>query len=239
MYCLAWNRDGLIASGSNDQTIRFLRFDQDTSTVAGIPEDIHIHKGTVRDVVFLSSGYLCSAGAGDCVIKVYDCVAQQCIRSFADHSGQVLALSSVMENVNLILSAGHDQNLILWDLRQPESVQANKFQSPVTSVTNYNKDVCVSLIDGSLSFLDLRQLSITYQLQYLYRDECRSVCYSPSGRFVLSGSYENKIQLTDVRSKLSKAVAEHTDKVVQCRWHCSGKMFASTSVDKRVCFWQE
>lgn len=239
VYCLTWNTDGVMASGSNDQTIRLLKFDRDTSTVTGTPEDVHIHKGTVRDVVFLDNGYLSSAGAGDCAVKVYDCVAQRCIRSFASHSSQVLALSPVLDNVNLILSAGHDQNLILWDVRQPDAIQANKFSSPVTSVTNHIKDVCISLIDGSLSFLDLRQLSVKHQLQYLHRDECRSVCYSPTGNFVLSGSYEGKVQLTDAQSKLSNVAAEHADKVVQCRWHCSGKMFASTSVDKRVCFWQE
>ena len=239
IYCLTWNTDGMIASGSNDQTIRFLRFDSDSSTVIGTPEDIHIHKGTIRDVVFLKNGYLSSAGAGDCTVKVYDCLAQRCIRNFASHSSPVLALSPVMDNINLILSAGHDQNLILWDVRQPEAVQANKFSSPVTSVTNHNKDVCISLMDGSLSFLELRQLSVTHQLQYLHRDECRSVCYSPNGSYILSGSYESKIKLTDTRSKLSEVVAEHTDKVVQCKWHCSGEMFASTSVDKHVCFWQE
>jgi len=236
---LAWNTDGMIASGSNDQTIRFLRFDQDTSTVTGAPEDVRIHKGTVRDVVFLNNAYLSSAGAGDCAVKVYDCVAQQCIRNFTSHSSQVLALSSVKENVNLILSAGSDQNLMLWDLRQPEAVQVTRFTAPVTSVTNHGKDICISLMDGSLTFLELRQLSITHQLQYLYRDECRSVCYSPNGKYVLSGSYEKKIKLTDIHSRLSQIVAEHMDKVVQCRWHCSGKMFASTSVDKHVCFWKE
>lgn len=239
MYCLAWNKDGMVASGSNDQTIRFLRFDHDTSMVTGTPEDIHMHRGTVRDLIFLKNGYLSSAGAGDCAVKVYDCTAQRCVRSFASHSSQVLALSSVTENANLILSAGHDQNLVLWDIRQPEAVQANKFSAPVTSVTNFDKDVCISLVDGSIYFLDLRQLSITHQLQYLHRDECRTVSYSPNGIYVLSGSYESKVRLTDVQSKLSKVVAEHTDKVVQCRWQCSGKMFASTSVDKRVCFWQE
>lgn len=238
MYCLAWNTDGVIASGSNDQTIRLLRFDQDTSSVTSTPEDVHIHKGTIRDVMFLRNCYLSSAGAGDCAVKIYDCAAQQCIRSFAGHSSQVLTLSPVTENINLILSGGHDQNLILWDIRQPKPVQANKFSAAVTSVTNHNEDICISSVDGTLSFLELRQLSVTHQLQHLYRDECRSVSFSPNGCYVLSGSYEAKIQLTDVQSKQSKVVAEHKDKVVQCRWHSSGRIFASTSVDKRVCFWQ-
>ena len=238
VYCLAWSNEGLIASGSNDQTVRLLKFDSDTSTVVGSPEDIHIHKGTIRDVLFLANGYLISAGAGDCAVKVYDCLAERCVRNYASHSSQVLALSSIAENVNQVLSAGHDHNLVLWDVRQPQPVHTGKLSAPLTSVTNHNKDICVSMLDGSLAFLDLRQFSVIHELQYLHRDECRSVSYSPNGHFVLSGSYDNTIQLTNIHSKLSQVAAKHSDKVVQCRWHCSGDMFASTSVDKLVCFWE-
>jgi len=189
-------------------------------------------------VLFLANGYLISAGAGDCTVKVYDCLAERCIRNYGSHSSQVLALSSVTEDVNQMLSAGQDHNLVLWDVRQPRPVHTEKFSAPLTSVTNHNKDICVSVLDGSLEFLDLRWFSVTHELQYLHRDECRSVTYSPDGYFVLSGSYDNTIQLTNVYSKISQVAAKHSDKVVQCRWHHSGDMFASTSVDKHVCFWE-
>lgn len=69
IYCVAWNNTGdMIATGSNDKTIKVLHFDADNCTQVGPEIELNIHGGTVRDVAFAprSGGttVLVSGGAG-------------------------------------------------------------------------------------------------------------------------------------------------------------------------------
>jgi len=52
IYCVAWNDSGdMIATGSNDKTIKLARFDAENCTV--LPEVmLNIHGGTIRDLTF-------------------------------------------------------------------------------------------------------------------------------------------------------------------------------------------
>ena len=92
IYCSAWNPMGdLIATGSNDKTIRLLKYNQDTASAGGEME-LTFHDGTVRDLIFMQdtsnrSSLLISGGAGDCKIYVTDCETGQPIRVMSGHSG--------------------------------------------------------------------------------------------------------------------------------------------------------
>ena len=69
IYCVAWSAGGdIIATGSNDKSIKMTRFDAETCSVAWPGLELAIHSGTVRDLAFVSraSGtpVLVSGGAG-------------------------------------------------------------------------------------------------------------------------------------------------------------------------------
>lgn len=69
IYCVAWSAGGdIIATGSNDKSIKMTRFDAETCSVAWPGLELAIHNGTVRDLAFVSraSGtpVLVSGGAG-------------------------------------------------------------------------------------------------------------------------------------------------------------------------------
>lgn len=79
IYCLAWSPIGdLMATGSNDKTVKLMRFNADTSNLEGEEVELSMHDGTIRDICFLEdtsnkSSLLISGGAGDCKIYVTDC----------------------------------------------------------------------------------------------------------------------------------------------------------------------
>lgn len=79
IYCLAWSPMGdLMATGSNDKTVKLMRFNGDTSKLEGDEIELSMHDGTIRDLCFLEdtsnkSSLLISGGAGDCKIYVTDC----------------------------------------------------------------------------------------------------------------------------------------------------------------------
>ena len=69
IYCIAWSAAGdIIATGSNDKSIKMMRFDAETCSLTWPGLELAIHSGTVRDLAFVSraSGtpVLVSGGAG-------------------------------------------------------------------------------------------------------------------------------------------------------------------------------
>ena len=72
IYCMAWNPLGdIIATGSNDKSIKLLRFDADNFVQEGVETELAIHNGTVRELAFIADkpGVLVSGGAGECLFS--------------------------------------------------------------------------------------------------------------------------------------------------------------------------
>ena len=70
MYCAAFNSNGdIIATGSNDKTIKLLRFNEDHPVGLEDQMELSIHNATVRDLTFVHTAagghpVLASGGAG-------------------------------------------------------------------------------------------------------------------------------------------------------------------------------
>ena len=238
MYCLAWSSAHLLASGSNDQTVRLMQFDAQDGLPASAPCDLHIHQSTVRDATFLNNDLLVSAGSGDCVVKLVDCRTQSLLLDLRGHVEQILALA--VHKGQMVLSAGQDKLVKCWDVASRSAVGSIHLSSPVGSLDVQDTTLAAACLDGSLSLYDLRMLDSAYPLssRRLHDNECRSVRFSPDGQFLLTGSYDHSVRATLVSSMRSEVVATHRDKVIQCRWHPSGQVCASTGVDRKACFWR-
>lgn len=251
IYCLAWNEQGdLLASGSNDKSIKLNRFNKDSLCITGSDTELNFHDGTVRDVVFmkdhnLSSPLLISGGAGNCNIHVTDCTTQQNFRVYSGHEGPVFSLHSW--GGCMFVSGSQDGSARIWDLRT--SVPISIINNP-SCIGSAFASVCVDpsgrlLVSGhdnaTCMLWDIRGHKVV-QVFRPHQDEIRTVRFSNNAYYLLTASYDQKIVLTDLHGDLtnrlpSVVVAEHKDKVIQCKWHPTQLSFVSTSADRTAICW--
>ncbi|XP_060840510.1 WD repeat-containing protein 47 isoform X2 [Rhopalosiphum padi] len=255
IYCMSWTPDGsLIATGSNDKTVKLMRFNAETSNLEGQEIELAMHDGTVRDVCFIEdtsnrSSLLISGGAGDCKIYVTDCETGQPYQALSGHSGHILTLYNW--GGAMFVSGSHDRTIRFWDLRTrgcvnvvtPNTSMASRQGSPVAAVcVEPSGRLLVSGHEDSACVLyDIRG-SRSLQCFKPHSADVRSLRFSPSAYYLLTGGYDNKLVLTDLQGDLtttlpSVVVAQHQDKVISGRWHPTDFSFLSTSADKTTTLW--
>ncbi|KAJ7993455.1 hypothetical protein DPEC_G00272610 [Dallia pectoralis] len=254
IYCVAWSHCGqLLATGSNDKYVKVLPFNADTCNATGPDLEFSMHDGTIRDLAFMEGpesggSILISAGAGDCNIYTTDCQRGQGLHALSGHTGHILSLFTW--GGWMIASGSQDKTVRFWDLRVPSCVRVvgTALHSSGSAVASVAVDPTARLLatgqeDCSCMLYDIRggRMVQTYRP---HASDVRSVRFSPGAHYLLTGSYDNKVVITDLQGDLTKqlpltVVAEHGDKVIQCRWHTHDLSFLSSSADKTVTLWAQ
>ena len=235
IYCLDWYKDKLLASGSNDRHISLLNWSLDDPKAHKSPP----HKGTIRDLLFTPEELLVYAGGTYPEVMVTDVQTFKNIVSLTGHKEQVLALEVLPGGC--LASAGQDHTVLLWDMRSKDPISHLELEQSVASLTSSGNHLVTSHLDGSCAVFDLNSFKRVSEYK-AHSKECRSVRYYPKGDlekdWVLSGSYDKTICLTNTSNLQWTKLCQHQDKVIQCRWHPQGQVFASTGADKQACFWK-
>lgn len=254
IYCTAWNPAGnLIATGSNDKTIKLIKFDPELMEDNDSEMELTYHNGTVRDLIFMQqedNNILVSGGAGDCKINVLDCQTQQTLRSYSGHSGHIYTLYSWSGTKNVFVSGSQDKTCRFWDLRAPEAIQV---VTPSTTIALQGSPVASVAVDPSGLLLatghedaacclyDIRGSRIV-QIYKPHTSDIRSIRFSTNAYYLLTSSYDNKVIITDLHGDLTKplnwsVVAQHNDKIIQAKWHPNQMSFVTTSADRTSTVW--
>lgn len=255
IYCMAWSpRDDIIATGSNDKTVKLMRFDRAHCTQLDAETTLSLHDGTVRDIAFVwktSSLLLLSGGAGSCNIQVTDCSGTpEGISCLIGHTDHVTSLYPWGDH--MVSSGSVDQYVRLWDLRNSQCVlvlgNGSIDSSRAIQSVCVSDDSCLlaaALENGHILLYDIK-MGRTLTTIPVHASDCRSVRFAPRSHELLSASYDSTISLTNVSSLFTDCqtklvphcIAQHNDKVIQCRWHPDGIGFASTSADHTVKLWK-
>jgi len=247
IYCMGWSPDGeLLATGSNDKSIKLLKFDGRLFNQVGEEIELNIHNGTVRELSFVPNrcGLLVSGGAGDGCVHVSDVISQKLSGTFDGHSGNVLTVYA--GDGDIVATGGTDNTVRLWDLRSQRCIDVVVVgdSSPASvTLSGSDKYLASGQEDGSILLYDL-VAGRTLQNFRLHQSDCRSVRFSPDSSRLLTASYDTTISLLHLNKDLEitipnhYVIGKHNDKVIQTRWHPTDEYILSSSADRTAVLWK-
>ncbi|CDQ99447.1 unnamed protein product, partial [Oncorhynchus mykiss] len=167
-----------------------------------------MHDGTIRDLAFMEGpesggSILISAGAGDCNIYTTDCQRGQGLHALSGHTGHILSLYTW--GGWMIATGSQDKTVRFWDLRVPSCVRVvgTALHGSGSAVASVAVDPSARLLatgqeDCSCMLYDIRggRMVQTYRP---HTSDLRSVRFSPGAHYLLTGSYDNKVIITDLQ----------------------------------------
>ena len=255
LYCLDWSVSGrLLASGSNDKTVKLMvvpELSENNSKKNDEDDDIlelpiNGHNGTIRSICFDPSSDLTLLTSGDVDknIKIWDTENGSSKGELIGHSNDVTSLK--WSNDGSYFGSGSvDRTIKLWDLKSLRDICTipTLGYGPINDISLLNTGelliVASAHVDGKITIWDAQKKNLFAEIkENIQQKEIRAVSFSPDGKYLVSGSFDNKIKIYDVMNSFNLVgELEHNDKVVSVRWHPDLPIIVSTSADKSARLW--
>ena len=258
IYCLDWSVSGrLLASGSNDKNIKLmvvpeLSESESTNSKKNDEDDdilelpIEGHNGTVRSICFDPSSdlTLLTSGDSDKNIKMWDTENGSSKGELVGHTNDVTSIKWSNDG-NYFGSGSADKTIKLWDLKSLREICSipTLGYGPINDISLLNTGemliVAAGHVDGKITIWDAQRKSLFTEIkENTQQKEVRGLAFSPDGKYLVSGGFDNKVKIYDIMNNFNLAgELEHNDKVVSVKWHPDLPIMVSTSADKTARLW--
>ena len=256
IYCLDWSVSGrLLASGSNDKNIKLMvvpELSESTNSKKNDEDDdilelpIEGHNGTVRSICFDPSSdlTLLTSGDSDKNIKMWDTENGSSKGELVGHTNDVTSIKWSNDG-NYFGSGSVDKTIKLWDLKSLREICSipTLGYGPINDISLLNTGemliVAAGHVDGKITIWDAQRKSLFTEIkENTQQKEVRGLAFSPDGKYLLAGGFDNKVKIYAITNNFNLAgELEHNDKVVSVKWHPDLPILVSTSADKTARLW--
>ena len=246
VYCLHWDPSGQhIASGSNDSEVRVVsRAGRGFCDTCGV---LRGHDGPVRAVRFApaDAALLASAGDGDGCVRLWDVPSETCVQEVPCGAGPITALEFFPGSDSVLLAASH-RGVLSVDRRSGAASELFACLRPGSraslthlATSGHSSLACLSFSDGALLWVDpARPDAAVTAAAYPHAGECRSVAFSPCGRWTLSAGFDAMLFLSDSATGETLARCRgHQDRAVAARFNPGAVGLASCGCDGALKLW--
>jgi WD40 repeat protein len=256
IYCLDLSVSGrLLASGSNDKIIKLMvvpELSETTNSKKNEEDDdilelpIEGHNGTVRSICFVPSSdlTLLTSGDNDKNIKMWDTENGSSKGELVGHNNDVTSLKWSNDG-SYFGSGSADKTIKLWDLKSLKEICTipTLGYGSINDISLLNTGemliIAAAHVDGKITIWDAQRKSLFTELkENSQQKEVRGLAFSPDGKYLVSGGFDNKVKIYDVMNNFNLTEElEHNDKVVSVKWHPDLPIIISTSADKTARLW--
>jgi WD40 repeat protein len=210
---VAWSPDGrYIASGNSDQTVQVWE-----ATAGNLIFTYHGHSASVNTIAWSPDSYYIASGSDDQTVQVWKATTGRLIFTYSGHSDIVNTVAWSPAG-RYIVSDSNNQTIQVWEATTGRLLSTYSGYSIATSV------------DAAAG-----RLVSMYSGGYISAD----AAWSPDGRYIVSGSYDNTAQVWEATTgNLIFMYHGHSASVISVAWSPNGRYIASGSVDQTVQIWE-
>lgn len=236
VQAISFSPDGqLLASGSNDQTIRLwnVHTGQCLKTLSG-------HSSWVQGMGFSPDGQLLASGSNDQTIRLWNVHTGQCLNVLQGHHDRILTVVFSPDRQTLI-SSSEDGTVRVWNLQTGQCLRVLNIQ------VNWSLSLALSpdgqtLVAGSggnaVTFWDLQNGECMDTLPH-YSSRVWAISYSPDGQTVVTASEDKTVKIWDVATgSCLKSLPEYTDRVWLVAFSPDGQTLVTASEDQAIRLWE-
>jgi WD40 repeat protein len=221
-----------IASGSNDTVIIW---ESNTNELI----EVFDRSGSVLSVCFSHDGTYINSSSEDNMICVWDASRAKEFKKFEmEHSREIWCIC-LSQDGTLVASASSDKTICIWDSSSGKQLRKLEGQDRMVWSISFSLDGSL-LVSGSHDGTRIWDVKTGKNLNIM-KGSVNSVCFSPDGLQVASGSGDGTIRLWDTQSGQEINLLKGHSRSVLCICYSPDGMkiaSGSASEDKTVRIWE-